>query len=131
MGWSHLCYDICPKVRYFGDSTALRCIGCLYDCYTCANSISCTSCNSTYNFREEYQLNGTLRCKPIKGYFNANTYETRAQKCDINCVECNVTATNCVTCKKAQYLSVVNLVGNCLPCVDHCTMCYSQNCDIC
>jgi hypothetical protein len=45
MNWNYRCYEHCP-VKYWEDNLLKKCQGCQFDCYTCVNVSSCTSCNS-------------------------------------------------------------------------------------
>ena len=124
MNSTYKCYSSCPTERQYEDEPRKQCAWCMHDCYTCEDGSNCTSCNITSYFREnDMQTNGTLRCKPISGYYNTRYNDSVAKKCDINCVQCILYATNCTICKSNQYMSKVDYNGTCNNCPTNCTTC--------
>lgn len=118
-----LCYDQC-SVRWYG-STSMICLPCLYDCYTCSNGTTCSSCNATTDYRSL----STNRCIPLAGYYENGS--TQAQPCSSPCATCVTTASHCLSCITGYYLNGTN----CLPCssaITNCSDCSSSTyCTLC
>jgi len=121
-----MCYDQCGA-RWFGNTSALTCNACLYDCLSCTSGTTCTSCSSTNDFRT---LNGT-RCSPISGYFDNGTNSTIATPCSSPCATCITTATYCLSCVSGYYLSS-HQCNSCGAAIPHCLTCtISTYCTLC
>lgn len=61
-----LCYSSCPQ-RTFPNVFARVCFPCYYTCATCSQPKTCSSCNSTYDFRV---LNFTKEsCQCLTGFY--------------------------------------------------------------
>ena len=116
-----VCIDSCPGRTYLQTST-VNCMPCAYDCYTCANSLTCSTCSSSTDKR---QLNASNRCVPILDYYESGV--TLAAACTYpNCCGSNpirnVAQSACVaSCPVRTYL-VNNTVG-CLACAYDCYTC--------
>lgn len=119
-----LCYDKCG-LRWYGDNLTFTCKPCLYDCYTCNNSVSCASCSAGIDFR---RTNST-RCTPIDGYYDNGS--TTAVPCLSPCSTCLNSGDYCLSCISGYYLSG----HQCLPCnlaIHKCVTCSSSDyCTLC
>ena len=60
------------------------------------------------------------------GYFLSSD-NINCSKCNPGCESCSQSANNCESCKTGNYKSVLSGPGPCLPCVDGCKSCTSQN----
>lgn len=61
------CVGLC-SVRVYLQINTTNCLPCQYDCYTCINGYTCTSCNSSTDNR---LYNPTsIRCDPIPDYYD-------------------------------------------------------------
>jgi hypothetical protein len=81
-----LCHDsYCNSIGYYWFISLDLCQPCLYDCLSCANRYSCSSCIST-NYRVYDPL--TQRCPPIPGNFDDGTNNPVASFCISPCLTC-------------------------------------------
>lgn len=93
---TNLCYDTsCPAGNY-RVAIPVNCLPCLYDCATCVNGTTCSTCNATLDFRA-LDLT-TQRCLPLPGYYDDGTNNPIAKICSLPCVTCSGAATYCLTC---------------------------------
>jgi len=103
---SSQCVQNCG-VRFFINTTILKCQSCPYDCYTCDSSgLLCSTCNFTTDFRT---INLTsMRCVPSDGFYESSI--TVSAPCPTCCATCT-SSTQCTSCKTSCYL---NLNFSCL-----------------
>lgn len=95
------CYDACP-VRTYQDENSLVCAICLFDCYTCGNDGSCSSCSDS-----DYRVlnTSTNRCVAAQGYYESGV--TVAAACPIGCSVCN-SSVICTQCSIGYSLNSSN-----------------------
>ena len=85
----------CICIDGYFDNKEVNCVKCSSTCATCSSAAACTTCLAT-NFRV---LQGNV-CLCIPGYYelyNADNSRT-CQKCNPECLTCNISPANCLTC---------------------------------
>ena len=93
------CESICAVGSYY-NSTNSSCESCLFDCMTCLDSSSCSSCDLANDFREIDP--NSSRCAPIVGYYESNV--PVSGKCREGCASCS-SYEHCLSCGEDYVLT--------------------------
>ena len=93
----HECQDFCPFGSF--ENTALKtCQKCPLDCQKCQNATTCLQC------KEGYHPNNIGACVVDDPCTGGYLFEASiCQKCDDNCLTCNITSDRCLTCYPNMY----------------------------
>jgi len=94
------CSNTIPSGYILDSSLGKYVSSCDVSCSTCATTtINCTQCNTSGNYYPKVDASNSCFLKtssPSGYYFNSNT--NKHEKCDISCLTCLNSVTNCQTC---------------------------------
>lgn len=85
------------KISFYDDGSNALCLQCSYECLTCVDALTCSSCDSS-----KFRSNPLTKCQCITGYFENSTLQ--CQKCSYYCLSCTDSVT-CLTCNTPNRFS--------------------------